>query len=474
MKEGVASIVVVCLTFIFTSAQTVPFKELYIDQYVDHFNFVSYGESIFKERYLLQDQWWKPGVGPIFFYTGNEGSIEEFWDNTGFVFDIAPEFNALVVFAEHRFYGKSLPFGNKSFSHPYVGLLSIEQALGDYAVLLSTLKQELNATSCPVITFGGSYGGMLSAYMRFKYPNLVAGSIAASAPIFLLSANSKRDFFWEDVTKDFNAVSPKCVDRVKKAFVMMDVISKKPGGLKELSTTFALCKPLTSMNDYHHLLGWIRNAFTYLAMMDYPYPTSFMGNLPGYPVKVACGMILNNTDAVKGLYQASEIFYNSTGRLCFDIWADFIECADPTGCGLGFNSRAWDYQACTEIHLPAGSNNITDMFPVLPFTNPIRNQYCQKTWGVAPRDLWGQAQFWAENIKSASNIVFSNGDLDPWHRGGVTQAPNPSVGVIMIKGGAHHLDLRGKNKDDPASVIQARNQEKDYIKKWIAEFRQSR
>lgn len=50
---------------------------------------------------MILDQWWKPGVGPIFFYTGNEGPIEEFWDNTGFVFDIAPEFNALVVFAEH-------------------------------------------------------------------------------------------------------------------------------------------------------------------------------------------------------------------------------------------------------------------------------------------------------------------------------------------------------------------------------------
>lgn len=62
------------------------------------------------------------------------------------------------------------------------------------------LKQFLNY----VLDVVFSYGGMLSAYMRFKYPNLVAGSIAASAPIYLLSANSKRDFFWEDVTKVIN------------------------------------------------------------------------------------------------------------------------------------------------------------------------------------------------------------------------------------------------------------------------------
>lgn len=48
-----------------------------------------------------------------------------------------------------------MPFPSDNFNIKNVGLLTIEQALADYAVLLTSLKKSLNATGCPVIAFGG-------------------------------------------------------------------------------------------------------------------------------------------------------------------------------------------------------------------------------------------------------------------------------------------------------------------------------
>ncbi len=72
------------------------------------------------------------------------------------MWESAPAFGALLVFAEHRYYGKSKPYTASLRQH--MQFLTSEQAMADYAELVTELKSELKADGSAVIGFGGSYG----------------------------------------------------------------------------------------------------------------------------------------------------------------------------------------------------------------------------------------------------------------------------------------------------------------------------
>ena len=72
-----------------------------------------------------------------------------------------------------------------------------------------------------------------------------------------------------------------------------------------------------------------------------------------------------------------------------------------------------------------------------------------------------------KDFSSLENVIFSNGELDPWLYGGITEDINDRVKVILISSAAHGLDLASPNSEDPPSLIQARIEETDAIKSWI-------
>jgi dipeptidyl-peptidase-2 len=447
-----------------------------------------------------------PTSGPIFFYTGNEGPIEEFWNNTGFIFDIAPQFKALIVFAEHRYYGESLPFGAASWSQANIGLLSVEQALADYAELIPVVKQSINASEDTiVVSFGGSYGGMLSAWIRVLYPSAVdmckspppsslfnysllfltrvlltshfifyhlISALAASAPIVMLTNQTPNPGFYQAVTNDFAAADARCPGLFRQAFSSLLELKSQTGGYEVISKQFGLCTTLTD-DQWDWFFMWIITSFGNMAMCDYPYASDFLAPLPAWPIKYSCEMMINASEPLLGLIEGVSLFYNGTGGVaqlpCFNITNEYLPCSDQSGCGTGEDGESWDYQACTEIVYFPNTNNVTDMFPPRDWTLSNLTQHCGSVWDVVPRPNWLNTFAGLAQIEQSSRIIFSNGLLDPWHGGGILTNLTDNLVAIIIAEGAHHLDLRGSNPADPISVIQAREQEVSLLTQWMGE-----
>ena len=45
-----------------------------------------------------------------------------------------------------------------------------------------------------------SYGGMLTGYMRYKYPHIIDVGVASSAPFYTIAGGRPRSEFFEAVT----------------------------------------------------------------------------------------------------------------------------------------------------------------------------------------------------------------------------------------------------------------------------------
>ncbi|GIY82905.1 lysosomal Pro-X carboxypeptidase [Caerostris darwini] len=438
------------------------YEEYYFRQKVDHFGYAN--QDYYQQRYLANFTWYNPKNGAIFFYTGNEGGIEGFANNTGFMWEIAPQYNAAVIFAEHRYYGKSLPYGNLSFTNnTYRGYLSSEQALADFATLIYHLQNKLpGGQKAPVIAFGGSYGGMLAAWIRIKYPHLVKGALASSAPILLFTNEASCKSYSAITTADFVRPGISCAKSIKRSWDVIRKFGKSKSGIQFLTETFKPCQLINSTN-IDTLIDWLSGTWGYLAMTDYPYAANFLNPLPAYPINVTCQFLLNESvndeELVINIAKAANVFHNYTGN---EKCNNLVEGTDAVV------EEQWNYQTCTELAAPFCSTGITDMFEPQPWNFTEFSEFCWKSFNVRPIKNEVNILYGGKNIGS-SNIIFTNGKLDPWYGGGILNSLSDTLIAIFMEDAAHHLDLRSSNPADPVSVKKARRTIKYWISKWISQ-----
>ncbi|XP_049275310.1 lysosomal Pro-X carboxypeptidase-like [Rhipicephalus sanguineus] len=218
---------------------------------VDHFTYRN--NDTFQMRYIVADKYWNRDKGTIFFYPGNEMRIEPFVYSTDL---------------EHMAY------------------LSSEQAMADYAALLTWLKNNLaGAKNSQVVAFGGSYGAMLAALMRVKYPYIIDAALASSAPFRMFPGLGSCDRFYRGVTQAFQRSSWGCPRDVSRTWPVLDKLGSTPEGCKTLQERFRTCHNLEPSN-YPEFRDWIRHAYSILAMINYPFAVTARGTIPAHPVKV--------------------------------------------------------------------------------------------------------------------------------------------------------------------------------------------
>jgi len=160
----------------------------------------------------------------------------------------------------------------------------------DYVEFIKFIKQTY-CQDCSVVVFGGSYAGMLAAWMRMKYPHVVDIAHAASAPIYYYRNRQNFDIgiFYKIVTKNYEMHSTNCPNVIREAFRRLTSYSQTPmAPISFLSQYFNTCTPIKKYQDIALLMDYINVAYSYLAMINYPYPTSFLKNVTAWPANSSC------------------------------------------------------------------------------------------------------------------------------------------------------------------------------------------
>ncbi|VDK66790.1 unnamed protein product [Onchocerca ochengi] len=457
---------------------------------IDHFSYRN--AETFNLKYLTNYSYFHCG-GPLFFYTGNEGYIELFAKNTGIMWDLAPHFQAAVIFAEHRYYGASKPYGKQSDTDASrLGYLNEIQALADFAELISFVKNDQNelgfcppGTEVPVIVFGGSYGGMLAAWFRMKYPHIVDGAWASSAPM--------RDFYGTAIKLGYvsnktatSYVNSGCDRKVfSEGFLAIKTLSQTEQGRAKLNQIFR-SKPdfeMKSSDDFTSFYNYIYSAIFYMAMINYPYPADFITSLPGFPVKYACQYAkkaeTNDEGLAEQLYNVINVFYNYTGKLNYHCFTR--NCTKTSFFQNIGEEIAWNWQCCTSLisqNCDQGGENDFFLNNCDILNNNIIN--CMtifEDFGYTP-DLYRFQDLtirYGIMFNTTGNIIFSNGNLDPWSAGGIYENSPDIIDINTAKGvytfymldAAHHLDLRTPSTCDPPSVTYERFQIVNILKCWV-------
>ncbi|CAG2173161.1 unnamed protein product [Oppiella nova] len=306
-------------------------------------------------------------------------------------------FNGLSVAIEHRYYGVSQPFN--SLTTDNLKYLSSEQALADTAELIMYLGKQYKIDHGKWVVFGGSYAGNLAAWFREKYPDLCKGAIASSAPV--------------EAVVDFPDY--------------LGVTSESLGA--ECSESISVVQA------------------------------------PSSDIKGFCKLATDRTGGVLAVDSYGKALKDHVNGRCFefkyDKWVENVKETTLTSETVTRGTRQWIYQTCTEFGYYGTTNKPDTPFGKDSLPLDYFTQLCTDIFGpqitaqTIVKAVEVTNKYYGGRQPNVTNVVFTNGSLDPWHALSITKNLNNSTLAITIDGQSHWTDMWEPSPDLPKSLSDA-------------------
>ena len=134
--------------------------------------------------------------------------------------------------------------------------------------------------------------------------------------------------------------------------------------------------------------------------------------------------------------------------------------------------RQWYYQTCTEFGYYQTTDSPSQPFGSLmtlpSFTSLCSLAFSLPSTAIADAVAATNAYYGGRKLlPNASNIVFPNGSIDPWHALGVTANLSSSLTAIFIEGTAHCANMYPPSAHDPPGLALARQEISTILGQWL-------
>ncbi|CAL1145558.1 unnamed protein product [Cladocopium goreaui] len=363
------------------------------------------------------------------------------------------------------------------------------QALADAAAFREFIAaQGLNAAppldlrDAQWVTFGGSYSGALSAWARQLYPQHFAAAVASSAPI-----ESQMNFqgFHDVVASSLAAPSvfgtPQCLATISRGHAELGDLLKTERGKRSLEKKFNLCGS-NPLDVRQNIGGWA--GFGVITSNQYNNnrcPTTSCN------IKLLCGNLsafrratMSDLDALVMLqqHQREEMVAggNPNAAGCTDIswqsYLDSMKLIEKHSDSRNF-FRIWTYQLCTEwgnfITCDEGSN--------CPFTRGYNDMdlwynMCLEVYNISKAQVLANVRktnefYGGTKFPGGTQVVFPNGEVDPWHSLSVLVPPNHNIDTIFVKGASHCEWMQAEWDSMPEALRRSKSSIQRKIEQWL-------